>query len=243
MAITVTQKSIVVAAEEAGERLDRVLAAPCRRLSRSRLKALILAGAVALGGRTIRDPSHRVNAGDAIVVEVPPPAAGRARAGAHPARASSTRTTTSSSSTSPQPGGASRRRQLDRHPGQCADRPLRRQPLRHRRGAPARHRAPARQGHHRRSWWWPRPTAPTARWRRNSPITAAPRAVQARLPGLRLGRAGPAQGHHRQADRPPPPGPRPHGRARGGRAAVTHWQVLERYSGKPAPAATARPEA
>jgi 23S rRNA pseudouridine1911/1915/1917 synthase len=41
-------------------------------LSRSRLKALILAGRVTVGGRTIRDPSHRVNAGDEIAIEVPP---------------------------------------------------------------------------------------------------------------------------------------------------------------------------
>ena len=56
---------------EAGERLDRVLAAHCD-LSRSRLKALILAGRVEVGTRTIRDPSHRVNAGDEIAVSLPP---------------------------------------------------------------------------------------------------------------------------------------------------------------------------
>ena len=42
-------------------------------LSRSRLKALILDGAVAIGPRTIRDPGYRVNAGDAVTVDVPPP--------------------------------------------------------------------------------------------------------------------------------------------------------------------------
>ncbi len=41
-------------------------------LSRSRLKALIEQGAVALDGKTIRDPSHRVNSGAAVVVDVPP---------------------------------------------------------------------------------------------------------------------------------------------------------------------------
>src|SRR3984893_4151314 len=54
-----------------GERLDRALAALMKDLSRSRLKALILAGHVAISGRTIRDPSHRVNAGDDITVAVP----------------------------------------------------------------------------------------------------------------------------------------------------------------------------
>jgi len=67
-----SQESLVVAAEEAGGRLDRVLAARIAALSRSRLKALIEAGAVAVDGRTIRDPSHRVNAGAAIVLDVPP---------------------------------------------------------------------------------------------------------------------------------------------------------------------------
>jgi 23S rRNA pseudouridine1911/1915/1917 synthase len=67
------REDIVIAAEQAGERLDRVLAARIADLSRSRLKALILSGDVAIGGRTIRDPSQRVNAGDAIMVEVPPP--------------------------------------------------------------------------------------------------------------------------------------------------------------------------
>ncbi|MGD0024560.1 MAG: RluA family pseudouridine synthase [Xanthobacteraceae bacterium] len=71
--MTVIQKSILVAGHEAGERLDRVLAAHVAELSRSRLKALIEAGAAAVDGRTIRDPSHRVNSGAAIVLDVPPP--------------------------------------------------------------------------------------------------------------------------------------------------------------------------
>jgi 23S rRNA pseudouridine1911/1915/1917 synthase len=68
-----TQTSIVVGEEDAGGRLDRVLAAHIAELSRSRLKGLIEAGAVTVGGRTIRDPSHRVNCDAAIVVDVPPP--------------------------------------------------------------------------------------------------------------------------------------------------------------------------
>ena len=56
-----------------GERLDRMLA-EASDLSRSRLKTLILAGAVTVGQRTIRDPGHRVNAGDAISVTIPPDA-------------------------------------------------------------------------------------------------------------------------------------------------------------------------
>ena len=69
-----TRTTISPTPEEAGDRLDRVLARHVTALSRSRLKALIEAGAVTLEGRTIRDPSHRVNSGDAIAVDVPPPA-------------------------------------------------------------------------------------------------------------------------------------------------------------------------
>jgi 23S rRNA pseudouridine1911/1915/1917 synthase len=68
-----TQTSVLVAAEEAGDRLDRVLARHVVELSRSRLKILIEAGTVTVDGQTIRDPSHHVNSGAAIVVEVPPP--------------------------------------------------------------------------------------------------------------------------------------------------------------------------
>ncbi len=76
MTTTATPTSVLVAADEAGERLDRVLARhlaePPAALSRSRLKVLIEEGAVALDGKTIRDPSHRVNSGAEIVVAVPP---------------------------------------------------------------------------------------------------------------------------------------------------------------------------
>jgi 23S rRNA pseudouridine1911/1915/1917 synthase len=68
-----TQHSITVPDDGAGERLDRVLARQVAALSRSRLKALIEAGAVAVDGRTIRDPSHRVNSGATIGIDIPPP--------------------------------------------------------------------------------------------------------------------------------------------------------------------------
>ena len=69
-----SREIIDIAAEQAGQRLDRVLAAGSA-LSRTRLKALILDGAVTIGGRTIRDPGYRVNAGEAVAVEVPEPEA------------------------------------------------------------------------------------------------------------------------------------------------------------------------
>jgi 23S rRNA pseudouridine1911/1915/1917 synthase len=71
--MTVPPKPLLVAGHEAGERLDRVLARHVAELSRSRLKALIEAGAVAIDGHTIRDPNHRVNSGTAIVVDLPQP--------------------------------------------------------------------------------------------------------------------------------------------------------------------------
>jgi 23S rRNA pseudouridine1911/1915/1917 synthase len=73
MASTQTLRTLVVAADEAGERLDRFLAAHVTELSRSRLKTLIQNGSVAVGGGTIRDPSQRVNSGETIALDVPPP--------------------------------------------------------------------------------------------------------------------------------------------------------------------------
>ena len=66
-------ETVIIAAEEAGERLDRVLAARIPALSRSRLKALILDGQVAIAGRTIRDPALSVNSGETVTVTLPPP--------------------------------------------------------------------------------------------------------------------------------------------------------------------------
>jgi len=74
MAVMQRRSRLVVAAEEDGERLDRVLAQRVAELSRSRHKALILAGRVAIDGATIRDPGHRVNAGARIVLDLPPAA-------------------------------------------------------------------------------------------------------------------------------------------------------------------------
>src|ERR1700691_5213197 len=72
--MTATQKSIGVSPDEAGGRLDRLLAVHVGELSRTRLKALIEAGAVAIDGRTIRDPGYRVNSGASIQIDIPAPA-------------------------------------------------------------------------------------------------------------------------------------------------------------------------
>jgi 23S rRNA pseudouridine1911/1915/1917 synthase len=72
VSMTATQRSVLIPDDDPGGRLDRLLAAHIAELSRTRLKALIEAGAVAVDGRTIRDPGHRVNSGAAIVVDIPP---------------------------------------------------------------------------------------------------------------------------------------------------------------------------
>ncbi|RDV03282.1 RluA family pseudouridine synthase [Undibacter mobilis] len=70
-------ETVSVAAEDSGARLDRLLAARIPALSRSRLKALILDGQVSIAGaqpaRTILDPSIQVKFGDVITVTLPPP--------------------------------------------------------------------------------------------------------------------------------------------------------------------------
>ena len=72
--MVVQSETLMVAAEEDGARLDRVLAARLAEVSRSRHKALILAGHVAVDDATIRDPSYRVNAGSRIMLDLPSPA-------------------------------------------------------------------------------------------------------------------------------------------------------------------------
>lgn len=66
-------ETVTIDASETGLRLDRVLAAHLAHLSRSRLKTLILAGRVAIAGRTIRDPAVTVKSGDVVNVVLPPP--------------------------------------------------------------------------------------------------------------------------------------------------------------------------
>jgi len=51
-----------------------VLAVRSPDLSRSRLKALILAGQVSVGPAPVRDPAYHVKAGDTITIDVPPAA-------------------------------------------------------------------------------------------------------------------------------------------------------------------------
>ena len=67
---------VTVAGDEGSPRLDRVLAARLPELSRSRLKALILAGQVSMTKASvktapIRDPAYHVGPGDTITIDVP----------------------------------------------------------------------------------------------------------------------------------------------------------------------------
>jgi 23S rRNA pseudouridine1911/1915/1917 synthase len=62
---------VVVGGDEGSARLDRVLAARLPELSRSRLKTLILAGAVSLKATAVRDPAYHVTSGDTIIIDVP----------------------------------------------------------------------------------------------------------------------------------------------------------------------------
>ena len=62
---------VTVAGDEGSPRLDRVLAARLPELSRSRLKALILAGRITVKNAPIRDPAYHVAGGDTITIDVP----------------------------------------------------------------------------------------------------------------------------------------------------------------------------
>lgn len=70
------QVEFTVSDENAGIRLDRFLAAQLLELSRTRVQSLIDEGRVCLNGVAVK-PSHRVEPGEIVVVEIPaPPPAG-----------------------------------------------------------------------------------------------------------------------------------------------------------------------
>src|ERR1700751_19514 len=60
-----------VPGHEGVSRLDCGLAAHLADLSRSRLKALILDGKVAIGRAPVRDPAYHVTVGDTITIDLP----------------------------------------------------------------------------------------------------------------------------------------------------------------------------
>ena len=63
---------ISASAEDSGQRLDKWLAA-ATDLSRSRIQSLMNAGAVSSDGTTLMNPSQKVQDGQTVSIEVPPP--------------------------------------------------------------------------------------------------------------------------------------------------------------------------
>ncbi len=79
--------TVRVPEHKAGTRLDKLLADAVPALSRTRLKALILAGLVVRatdGAGPVRDPAHRVRAGERFDLTVPAPSPARPRPQALP---------------------------------------------------------------------------------------------------------------------------------------------------------------
>jgi len=74
-----TQTAVQITTGQAGQRLDRVLAALVPDLSRSRLQELITGGAVMRDDTTIKDPNHRVKGAETYIVTIPPPVSARPR--------------------------------------------------------------------------------------------------------------------------------------------------------------------
>jgi len=64
---------IAVDAGMAGGRLDATLARAIPVFSRNRVKDLILAGAVAINGQTLREPKYKLKAGETITLVAPEP--------------------------------------------------------------------------------------------------------------------------------------------------------------------------
>lgn len=66
-------KTVAVAEEDTGIRLDACLARHLAELSRNRLQALIRQGRVRVDGRNIVEPKYRVNSGEVLTLDMPEP--------------------------------------------------------------------------------------------------------------------------------------------------------------------------
>lgn len=64
---------VTIPESAAGQRLDRTLAALLPGFSRSRLQALIVAGALRSGNEAATDPAEKVRPGDTYDLDIPPP--------------------------------------------------------------------------------------------------------------------------------------------------------------------------
>ncbi|MDB5542064.1 MAG: pseudouridine synthase [Devosia sp.] len=64
---------LLVDAADAGSRLDAALARAVPVFSRNRIKDLILAGSVAINGRTVAEPKYKLREGDDVLLVAPEP--------------------------------------------------------------------------------------------------------------------------------------------------------------------------
>ncbi len=67
-----SRATIVAKPADSGARLDKWLAARLEGFTRTRVKALIEAGAVARNGKIVDDPAEKLNAGDRFAIALPP---------------------------------------------------------------------------------------------------------------------------------------------------------------------------
>ncbi|HUA01953.1 MAG TPA: RluA family pseudouridine synthase [Candidatus Aquilonibacter sp.] len=67
-----SRNEFVVSAEDAGQRLDRFLASQLPELSRARIQRLMDEGRVQVDGAA-RRASHRIESGERVTIEIPPP--------------------------------------------------------------------------------------------------------------------------------------------------------------------------
>lgn len=65
-------ETLVVSADDAGERLDKLIAARLAGLSRARVQALMRDGQVHVGAAEVSEPGRRSKVGDVITVAIPP---------------------------------------------------------------------------------------------------------------------------------------------------------------------------
>ena len=139
-----SQEPQIIAIEAGPARLDKALAEACPDYSRSRLKALILAGDVTCNGLALTDPSAKVNAGQKITITLPPLAEAAPQAQGIPLDVVFEDEHLILINKAPGHGRASCPRQSRWHVGQRPVGPLRRQSHGYRRRGPSRHRSPHR---------------------------------------------------------------------------------------------------
>ena len=119
--------------EHGGERFDRFLTAAAENLSRTRVKSLIEAGHASIDGATVTDASQLLRAGQTATVRMPPPVDPVPLGESIPLHIVFE---DAHLLVIDKPAGLVVHPATGRefgHTGQCADRPLRRKPFRHRR--------------------------------------------------------------------------------------------------------------